>query len=97
MIYLSIGNWTDHGQNTGGFYKCNRFNATDANSAVTEVNMHLIVYITLTIVSMSYMLMLYNMLMLTGSEGEGGVGSLPALLPTLPRTRPSPGLCWVSR
>ena len=24
-----MGNWTDHGANTGGYYRCNKFDPTD--------------------------------------------------------------------
>jgi len=35
FCWICMGCWTDHGQNTGGFYKCNRYDATkaDANSS----------------------------------------------------------------
>ncbi len=30
------GNWSEHGQQTGGFYKCNKFEAKEASAKVSE-------------------------------------------------------------
>jgi ariadne-1 len=35
-VYVhAVGNWTDHGQNTGGFYKCNRYDAAKPDSGTS--------------------------------------------------------------
>jgi hypothetical protein len=33
--FFTIGTWSEHGQTTGGFYKCNRYDGSDVNSQVT--------------------------------------------------------------
>mmetsp|Transcript_26231 Transcript_26231/g.25078 ORF Transcript_26231/g.25078 Transcript_26231/m.25078 type:complete len:353 (-) Transcript_26231:167-1225(-) len=51
FCWICMGNWTDHGQNTGGFYKCNRFDAiktdgssTSAQKAKAELDRYLHYY-----------------------------------------------------
>lgn len=36
FCWICMGSWTEHGQNTGGFYKCNRFTALETNSSASE-------------------------------------------------------------
>lgn len=36
FCWICMGNWAEHGQQTGGFYKCNRFDPTDLPQSVTE-------------------------------------------------------------
>lgn len=36
FCWICMGNWADHGQNTGGFYKCNRFNPAELPATVSE-------------------------------------------------------------
>ena len=33
---MTLGPWLEHGQNTGGFYKCNRFDPKDTGKSSTE-------------------------------------------------------------
>mmetsp|Transcript_3472 Transcript_3472/g.4718 ORF Transcript_3472/g.4718 Transcript_3472/m.4718 type:complete len:606 (+) Transcript_3472:667-2484(+) len=50
FCWICMGDWNDHGTNTGGFYKCNRFNAsndsniTDADRAKRELDRYLHYY-----------------------------------------------------
>jgi ariadne-1 len=36
FCWICMGSWVDHGSSTGGFYKCNRFAAAEADGAVSE-------------------------------------------------------------
>lgn len=36
FCWICMGSWTEHGQQTGGFYKCNRFDAAELPTSVTE-------------------------------------------------------------
>ena len=31
-----VGNWSDHGQTTGGFYKCNRFDSSTTSPGLNQ-------------------------------------------------------------
>lgn len=37
MCRLCLGAWTDHGERTGGFYACNRYEAAKQEGAVLEL------------------------------------------------------------
>jgi ariadne-1 len=36
FCWICMGGWAEHGQQTGGFYKCNRFDPAELPSSVTE-------------------------------------------------------------
>ena len=49
FCWICMGSWTDHGQTTGGYYKCNRFEAvvsdgSDAQKAKVELDRYLHYY-----------------------------------------------------
>ncbi|RYG60038.1 hypothetical protein EON64_19645 [archaeon] len=94
-----VDSWAEHGQNTGGFYKCNKFSAgeTGGNEAqrakqelgtlhTAEYCMVYGVYIMLRSILHSYPLSL-TLLILTHTH-VCLPRPLPALLSALPRTRP---------
>ena len=33
FCWMCLGNWSEHGEKTGGWYKCNRFNEADPETA----------------------------------------------------------------
>lgn len=35
FCWICMGNWQEHGQNTGGFYKCNRYDPSEVSSTVS--------------------------------------------------------------
>ena len=35
MLFLTVGDWKQHGEATGGFYKCNRYDASKVDASVT--------------------------------------------------------------
>lgn len=38
FCWICMGNWADHGQNTGGFYKCNRFMPAEVKSIISAID-----------------------------------------------------------
>mmetsp|Transcript_16160 Transcript_16160/g.22268 ORF Transcript_16160/g.22268 Transcript_16160/m.22268 type:complete len:639 (-) Transcript_16160:209-2125(-) len=36
FCWICMGNWSEHGQGTGGFYKCNRFDSSSSSTAVVQ-------------------------------------------------------------
>jgi ariadne-1 len=36
FCWICMGNWADHGQQSGGYYKCNKFDAAELPATVTE-------------------------------------------------------------
>ena len=50
FCWICLGTWSEHGQNTGGYYKCNKFeggtgkDGTDADRAKAELDRYLHYY-----------------------------------------------------
>jgi ariadne-1 len=38
FAFCSLGPWSDHGQNSGGFYKCNKFLPAEVQSVVSAID-----------------------------------------------------------
>lgn len=38
VTHTSTGSWVEHGQQTGGFYKCNRFMPAEVKSIVSAID-----------------------------------------------------------
>ena len=41
FCWICMGNWTDHGSNTGGFYRCNRYDAAKTDTTATAAKQEL--------------------------------------------------------